>query len=83
MDDHGPAQPTDLTLQSTAPGTGRVCAAMVIMGPCVDIRMKNASHWQTPTEQCAGRKRNNLQSKVIICLAIYFLLAGLWLNISA
>lgn len=56
MDDHGPAQPTDLTLQSTAPGTGQVCAAMVIMGPRVDIRMKNemlvidkphrAMHWQ-------------------------------------
>lgn len=40
MDDHGPAQPTDLTLQSTAPGTGQVCAAVVIMGPCVYIRMK-------------------------------------------
>lgn len=41
MDDHGPAQATDPTLQSTVPGTGRVCAAMVIMGPRVDMRMKN------------------------------------------
>lgn len=36
-----------------------------------------------PSSTCTGRKRNNLQSKVIICLVIYFLLAGLWLNIVA